>query len=77
MDLDLDLHWHRDRPGYYFTDKTGATEFVASARRESNGEWTMFTYTFGMILTSASFRTLAEAKAKAEAIFRSVEVAAR
>lgn len=74
-----DLTWHR-RNGGYSTPATGVTEFIATAdfiaTGRRTGEWLLVTSTFRLSLSSAWFRTLAEAKAEAQRTFDNVDSAA-
>jgi hypothetical protein len=71
-----DLQWHRENGDYVTGDNglagQGASEFFARISKRGS-EWLATTFTFGGILTSAPYRTLAAAKTDCEMVWRNVE----
>ena len=74
MATTLSLTFSRSTSGAYVVDTRGASEFSAVVRKEG-AVWRAESYTFGGILTSTTHRTLAEARADVERVFRNVEPA--
>lgn len=72
-----DLTFHRVSTGAYVAAPTdSATEFVGSARKIGRTWWAE-ARTFDLLLISLEFKTLAEAKARLQETYRTVEPAAR